>query len=160
MSITCSYPMQLSDPLAGSRKTPKWLAEHHFWCWHWAASWALLATPGLTHAGTFSWRVSRAGSFGSATFSCPAEGLVALEGMWGHQLCVPGGAPAGAGWGLGGAPSSSLGVSPCPKHIVLGDTEMGWLCIFTPQHFIEFLQQRAQSHEFVPSPGEGDLSVL
>ena len=54
---------------------------------------------------------------------------------------MPGGAPAGASWGLGGAPSSSLGVSPCPVNSVLGDTEAGWLCIFTPQHFIDFLQQ-------------------
>ena len=67
-------------------------------------------------------------------------GLAALEGMWGPQLCVPGGAPAGASWGLGGTPSSSLGVFPCPVKSVLGDTETGWLCIFA-QHFIDFLQQ-------------------
>ena len=64
-----------------------------------------------------------------------------LEGTWGRQLCVPGGAPAQASWGLGGAPSSSLGVSTRPVHRVLGDTETGWLCIFAPQHFIDFLQQ-------------------
>ena len=64
-----------------------------------------------------------------------------LKGTWGRQLCLPGGGPAGAGWGLGGARSSFLGVSPRPMQRVLGDTEMGWLCIFA-QHFIDFLQQR------------------
>ena len=38
-------------------------------------------------------------------------------------------------------PSSSLGVSPRPVHRVPGDTEMGWLCIFAPQHFLDLLRQ-------------------
>ena len=62
MSITCSYPMQLSDPLARSPKTLKWLAEHHFWCWRWVASWALVH-PGARSCSVFplesqlSWKV-------------------------------------------------------------------------------------------------------
>ena len=42
----------------GHQKTPKWLAQNHFWSCLWAVSWALLAVPGLSHAVTFSWRVS------------------------------------------------------------------------------------------------------
>ena len=38
--------------------------------------------------------------------------------------------------GLNDAPSSSLGVCPRCLHRDLGDTEVGWPCIFT-QHFIE-----------------------
>lgn len=141
MSITCSYPVQLSDPLAGSSKIPKSLVEYHFWCWRWAASWALLATPGLTCAG-----LSAGGSAELEVLARPHSHIQQwvrppLEGTWGRQLCLPGGAPPGAGWGLGGARSSSLGVSPRPMQRVLGDTEMGWLCIFAPYHFIDFLQQ-------------------
>ena len=53
-AITCSNRILW----LGHQKTPKWLAQHHFWCWRWAVSWALLAAPGLAHAVTFSWRVS------------------------------------------------------------------------------------------------------
>ena len=59
------------------------------------------------------------------------------------------GMSAGCAWqrhcrgclGHGCTPSSSLGVSPRPLLRVLGYTEMGWLCIFAPQHFIDYLQQ-------------------
>ena len=81
-----------------------------------------------------------------------------LEGTWGRQLCVPGGAPAGAIWGLDGAPSSSLGVSSRPMHRVLGYTETGWLCIFA-QHFIDFLQQRgSEPNVYLPLGRETFLS--
>ena len=43
-AITCSYRILW----LGHQKTPKWLAEHHFWCWRRAVSWALLAAPGLS----------------------------------------------------------------------------------------------------------------
>ena len=58
-------------------------------------------------------------------------------------------------WGLGGAPSSSLWVSPRPVHRVLGDTEMGWLCIFTQQCFIDFLQQTGSESRVHAFPWEG-----
>ena len=58
----CVYHMQLSRAAIGSSgwvtQTPKWLAEHHFWSWRWAASWTLLADPGLARAVTFRWKVS------------------------------------------------------------------------------------------------------
>ena len=58
----CVYHIQLSRAAIGSSgwvtQTPKWLAEHHFWSWRWAASWTLLADPGLACAVTFRWKVS------------------------------------------------------------------------------------------------------
>ena len=61
---------------------------------------------------------------------------------------------------MGGAPSSSLVVSPSPVDSVLDDTETGWLCIFTPQHFIDFLQQTGQGRGGATAPGNGEVSVL
>ena len=62
--------------------------------------------------------------------------------------------------GLGGAPSSSLGVSTCPVHRVLGDTEMGWLCIFAPQHFIDILQQTGLEWRVCAFPCGGNVCPL
>ena len=53
-AIMCSYRIRW----LGHQKTPKWLAQHHFWCLRWAVSWAILADPGLARAVPFSWRVS------------------------------------------------------------------------------------------------------
>ena len=61
--------------------------------------------------------------------------------------------PCRGWWGLGCAPSSSLGVSLSPVHSFLGDTEMGWLCIFQPQHFIYFLQQMGSELRVHAFPG-------
>ena len=58
-------------------------------------------------------------------------------------------------WGLGGAPSSSLFVSPRPIHGFLGDTETGWLCIFTPQYFIDILHQMGSEPRVHAFPWEG-----
>ena len=76
-----------------------------------------------------------------------------LEGTWDVSCALQ--CPCRGCWGLGGAPSSSLWVSPCPLHRVLGDTETGWLCIFTPQYFIDILQQTGSESRVHAFPWEG-----
>ena len=83
-----------------------------------------------------------------------------LEGTWGRQLCVPCCDPAGAVWGLGGAPSSSLWIYPRPVHRVLGDTETVRLSIFAPQHFIDILQQMGSEWRVCAFPCGGNVCPL
>ena len=160
MSITCSYPVQPSDPLAGSPKTPKLLAEHHFWCWRWAASWALLAMLGLTTAGTFSWRVSRAGSSSSATFPCTAVDPASPRRHVGRSAVCAWRCPC-RGWLAPRCCSLLLsGGLSMPRAHSSGRHRNGLALNFHTTTLYWLSTAKAQSHEFVPSPGEGDLSVL
>ena len=106
VSITCQLSRAAIWSSGWVTQMPKWLAQHHFWCWRWADSWALLADSGLAPAVTFRWRVSWAGRSDLAKFPCPAGGpaerlLFLFSQMPLQQGARPQRRPGGRSWGAG-----------------------------------------------------------